>query len=139
MDPGTGEPAPLTRVLESRPPCFIAEITTDASPWGIGGILKVREKLVTYFSSSIPSEALSKFKAQTGCSKYNTLWEGLALLVAFRLWLPQMGHSAAVRARSDNMGVLHMLAEGGAASTQLNVLAREFALDQALRPGFQNT
>ena len=128
-----GEPAPLCRVLESHQPRVVAEITTDASPWGIGGILKVGSQATKYFSSNIPANALSRFKAVTGCSKYNTLWEGLALLVAFRLWLPQLGHSAAVRARSDNMGVLCMLAKGGAASSQLNALAREFAIDQALR------
>ena len=125
-----GKPAPLSRVLESCQPEVVAEIT---SPWGIGGILKVDGKATKYFTSDIPTEALSKFKAQTGCSKFDTLWEGLALLVAFRHWLPELKHTAAVRARSDNLGVLHMLAKGGAASSQLNVLAREFALDQALR------
>ena len=31
------------------------------------------------------------------------------------------------------MGVLRMLAKGSAASVQMNILAREFAIDQALR------
>ncbi|CAK9106255.1 Uncharacterized protein SCF082_LOCUS49493 [Durusdinium trenchii] len=44
-----------------------------------------------------------------------------------------LGHGAAVRAKSDNLGVLCMLAKGGAKSPQLNSLAREFALDQALK------
>ena len=128
-----GRPAPLCRTLESLVPEVLAEIVTDASPWGIGGTLKVGGHTLHYFSSSIPEGALSRFKAQTGLSKYNTLWEGLALLVAFRLWLPSLGHGAAVRAKSDNLGVLCMLAKGGAKSPQLNSLAREFALDQALK------
>ena len=125
-----GEPAPLHRTLESHIPEARAEVVTDASPWGIGGVLKIEGRNAKYFSSEIPQE---RFKAQTGLSKYNTLWEGLALLVAFRLWLPELGRCAAVRAKSDNLGVLCMLAKGGAKSKELNALAREFALDQALR------
>ena len=128
-----GEPAPLHRTLESHIPVARAEVVTDASPWGIGGVLKIGGRNAKYFSCEIPQEALRRFKAQTGLSKYNTLWEGLALLVAFRLWLPELGRCAAVRAKSDNLGVLCMLAKGGAKSKDLNALAREFALDQALR------
>ena len=108
-----GRPAPLCRTLESLVPEVLAEIVTDASPWGIGGTLKVGGHTLHYFSSSIPEGALSRFKAQTG--------------------LPSLGHGAAVRAKSDNLGVLCMLAKGGAKSPQLNSLAREFALDQALK------
>ena len=85
------------------------------------------------FSSPIPEEALRRFKAQTGQSKFNTVWEGIALLVAFRIWLPSLGYGAHVRAKSDNIGVLYMVANGKASSSELNILAREFSLDQALR------
>ena len=33
-----------------------------------------------------PDTVLEKFKAERGLPRYNTLWEGLALLAAFRLW-----------------------------------------------------
>ena len=128
-----GRPAPLQRTLESQIPGMEAEVVNDASPWRIGGVLKIGNANRKCFSSAIPTEALRRFKAQLGLSKYNTLWEGLALLVAFRLWLPELGRRAAVRAKSDNLGVLSMLAKGGAKSRELNSLAREFALDQALR------
>ena len=36
-----------------------------------------------------------------------------------------------MRAKSDNIGVLYMIANGKATSAELNILAREFALDQA--------
>ena len=42
-------------------------------------------------------------------SKFNTLWEGLALLVAFRLWLPSLPFGAVYRANSDNLGFLRAL------------------------------
>ena len=85
------------------------------------------------FSLPIPDSVLKKFGAERGVSKFNTLWEGLALLVAFRLWLPTIAHGATFRAKSDNLGFLQALARGSAHSAQLNILAREFALDQALR------
>ena len=128
-----GSPAPLARTLSAFYSDIKATITTDASPWGIGGVLKINDKAVECFSSPIPQGVLEKFKAQTGNSKFNTLWEGLALLVAFRLWLQKLEYGAQVRARSDNMGVLYTIVGGRAKSADLNVLAREFSLDQALR------
>lgn len=53
--------------------------------------------------------------------------------MAFRLWLPGLDYGASLRCKSDNTGALYMLANGKAKSPDLNVLAREFALDQALR------
>ena len=128
-----GAPAPLTRTLSARFTEVKAIITTDASPWGIGGVMRVEGCTPQCFSSPIPAEALKRFKAQTGLSKFNTVWEGLALLVAFRIWLPSLGHGAQVRAKSDNVGVLYMIANGKATSAELNILAREFSLDQALQ------
>ena len=104
-----GAPAPLTRTLSARFTEVKATITTDASPWGIGGVMRVEGCTPQCFSSPIPAEALKRFKAQTGLSKFNTVWEGLALLVAFRIWLPSLGHGAQVRAKSDNVGVLYMI------------------------------
>ena len=95
-----GQPAPLHRTLESKIPEVRAEVITDASAWGIGGVLSIDGTKVRYFTSPIPDEALRRFKAQTGLSKYNALWEGLALLVAFRLWLPGLSRVAAIRAKS---------------------------------------
>ena len=128
-----GEPAPLVRILSAWHTEIKAEITTDASPFGLGGVLRVQSKLVAAYGIDIPTTALQKFKAERGDCKYNTIWEGLALLVAFRLWLPSLGFGAALRCKSDNTGALYMLANGKAKSPELNVLAREFALDQALR------
>lgn len=56
-------------------------------------------------SSEIPSQELSRFKAQTGSSKYNTLWEGQTTW-AF-----------------------------SAKRIQTNILAHEFPMDQALTYG----
>lgn len=123
-----GEPGPLQRVLRIEYPK--REIVTDACP--MGGVLRVDSSLSSYFATPLPDHLLTRFKAQRGDPKYNTLWEGLALLVALRLWLPELGRSSSVRTKSDNMGALFMLAKGKAKSQDLNKLAREYALDQAL-------
>ena len=45
---------------------------------------------------------LYKFEAESGLPKFNTLWEGLALLIGFMLWLPVLSHGAVFRAKLDN-------------------------------------
>lgn len=128
-----GRPAPLVRTLYSKEVRANAQIVTDACPFGIGGILRVDDKPEEFFAADIPQEALEKFRARWGDSKWTTLWEGLALLLAFRMWLPRLGFHTRCLVKSDSLSTLIMLAKGKAKSPELNVLAREFALDQALR------
>lgn len=45
-----GEPAPLERVLPALLPTAVAEITTDASPFGMGGVLRVNGELYEQLS-----------------------------------------------------------------------------------------
>ncbi|CAE7938036.1 unnamed protein product, partial [Symbiodinium necroappetens] len=123
----------IERVFYADPPHSDLEIVTDASPWGMGAIRRVGGKPTGYYYTHIPDAVLHKFKAERGLPKYNTLWEGLALLAAFRLWLPALAHGSLFRARSDNLGFLKALSKGSARSAELNVLAREFAFDQATR------
>ena len=99
----------------------------------MGAIRRVGGKPTGYYYTHIPDAVLYKFKAERGLPKHNTLWEGLALLAAFRLWLPALAHGSLFRARSDNLGFLTALSKGSAKSADLNVLAREFAYDQATR------
>lgn len=94
-------------------------------------VLRINGSPVSCFASDIPETALKRFKACRGDCKYNTVWEGLALLIAFRIWLPGLGYGAFVRCKSDNIGALVMLSKGKAKSPDMNILAREFAL----RPG----
>ncbi|CAE7854136.1 unnamed protein product, partial [Symbiodinium necroappetens] len=122
----------IEKIFYARPPRTDLEIVTDASPWGIGGVRRHSGKPTGYFYSHLPDGVLKKFGAERGLPKHNTLWEGLALLVAFRLWLPALVHGALFRAKSDNLGFLKALAKGSAKAPDLNVLAREFAYDQAV-------
>ena len=123
----------LERIFYANPPATDLELVTDASPWGIGGVCRRNGEPLAYFHSHLPDDILAKFSAERGVSSYNALWEGLALLVAFRLWLPALTHGSVFRAKSDNLGFLMALSKGSAKSPALNVLAREFAFDQATR------
>ena len=93
-----------------------AEITTDASPWGLGGVLRLNGNIAGAFAEQLSTEILNKFNAVKGDPKHTTLWEGLALLVAFRLWLPGLGFGAVVRVKSDSLSSLLMLSKGKAKS-----------------------
>ena len=106
---------------------------TDASPFGMGGIVRVGGEPYQFFGIDIPQAALTKFRAKRGDPQWTTLWEGLALLIAFRLWMPGKGFHTKFRTKSDSLSALLMLSRGKAKSPELNVLAREFAIDQALR------
>eukprot|EP00435_Cladocopium_sp_Y103_P053506 s1434_g17.t1 len=127
----TGEAAPLRRQLEAFFPELEVTITTDACPFGIGGTLRVSGELKEVFHSDLPKEVLAKFNAAKGDSKYTTLWEALALLVACRLWLPQFKGRAKVHCRSDSLSLLLSLVKGRAKSSDLAVIAREFSIDMA--------
>jgi hypothetical protein len=125
-DPGTladwideGAPAPLG---------FTEPITTNGVFPAVDPVKFCPEP----FSLPLDRETLDKFRAAKGDPKHTTLWEGLALLVAFRLWLPRVGFGATFRVKSDSLSSLLMLSKGRAKSPELNVIAREVALDQAL-------
>ena len=109
------------------------EVVTDASPWGMGGVLYENKKPLRWFATHLTPELLMKFGASTGDSGFNTLWEAVALLIACRLWLGRTIRGFGVRLRSDNVGALRTFFKLAAGSSNLNVVAREVALDLALK------
>lgn len=109
------------------------EVVTDASPWGMGGILYENKKPVRWFATHLTPELLMKFGASTADSGFNTLWEAVALLIACRLWLGRTIRGFGVRLRSDNVGALRAFFKLAAGSSNLNLVAREVALDLALK------
>ena len=124
-------------------------IVTDASPWGIGGVLYLNSAAVAYFSDELHPCDLNRFRARIGESAFTTVWESLAILVALRLWRPLFTYLDAVGVRSDSHGSLSALASLSTSSASLNVIVCEIALDTALAdcalvslthiPGVSNT
>jgi hypothetical protein len=60
-------------------------ISVDAIPWGIGGALYERNIPLSYSTDNIADHDTTMFSATTGDPAFNTLREGLAILVALRL------------------------------------------------------
>ena len=105
------------------------EIGTDASPWGLGGWLSCDGKITKYYTSPVSEEDLGVFGLIRGsCESQQTL-EGLAILVALRLW-NDSSHSRFIRlcVRGDSVGALTLLIKMRPSSAQQAIIARELAL-----------
>ncbi len=105
-------------------------IATDACPWGFAGILFKSHLPVSWFATPLTDLDLRRFRARKGDSGHNTTWEALALLVASRLWLP--GTAVLARVRSDSLSALRSMVKLSSRSPDLNLIARELALDAVL-------
>ena len=104
-------------------------VVTDASPWGIGGVLYSQGAPVSHFSDQLHEEDLRRFQARRGDPAFSTLWEAMAILVALRCWAPFFTHDTAVTVRSDSHGSLSAMAKPSSPSPCLNLVMAEMALD----------
>ena len=104
-------------------------ISTDACPWGIGGVIYVDGAPTAYFSSALAPEDFARFGYEEGNPAGQQCWEALAVLVAMRLW---SCHWRRVRiileVRADNITALTMLTSQRGRGTTLTLINRELAL-----------
>ena len=107
-------------------------ITTDASPYCIGGFVSVNGVVTEYFADHISPTGCKILQREHGSHEGQQAFEALALLVAFRLWKPLLLHfRACITFRADNVGVLTVIAVGKGKGHSLETVARELALDLA--------
>ena len=86
------------------------DIDLDASPWGLGGILRIGGKFIAYFADELTPEDFSKYSFAAGDCKGQQTWECLATLVALRLWFAHWQHvRVCLRIRSDSTTALQLL------------------------------
>ena len=110
------------------------DIDLDASPWrGLGGILRISDRFVAYFSDPLSSEDVARFEHPIGASSGQQTWECLAVLAALRMWLaPHREVRVCLRVRSDSTTALRLLLTLKASGAGPNFIGRELALDLAL-------
>ena len=108
-------------------PCW--EIGTDASPWGMGGWLSCDGKIVKFFTCPVTDEDLQVFELQRGSCEGQQTLEGLAILIAMRIWNDGPDARAMkLTVRGDNVGALMLLIKMRPSSRHQAVIARELAL-----------
>jgi len=108
------------------------EIDLDASPWGLGGILRVQNRFEAYFADPIGQFDTEKFGFNIGDCKGQQTWECLATLVAMRLWMSQWrDRRICLRVRSDSTTALRLLLSLKSTGSGPNFIGREIALDVA--------
>ena len=107
-------------------------ITTDASPWGIGGFIVVAGTPRAYFYDKISLDDQQILGLEAGSPVGQQCWECLAVLVALRLW-KSWWHSDRVRlhVRADNITTLTMLRQLRVTGVGLTRISQPMALDIA--------
>ena len=107
-------------------------IVTDASPWGLGGWIAEDDIVVSYFSSAISSLDCEILGHVVGSHEGQQAFEGLAALVALRLWKHKWtSDRLLLEVKSDNLAVLSLVSSLKVSGHALGIVAREFALEMA--------
>jgi len=110
---------------------FDTQIVVDASPWGIGAILVLHGRPVSYFGDALTENDEGQLQIKRGESAAQQAVEALCVLVALRAWSPHWQSSrSALAVRSDSVTALTMLLFCRATGSVARV-AREVALDLA--------
>jgi hypothetical protein len=104
-------------------------IITDASPWGLGGILTVGTNIIAYYTSPLTNQDEEIFGHTIGEAHGQQSWESLACYVAVRLWLPLWkGRRIKLEMRSDSVSALNMMLNLRSKGYGSNLIAQEMAL-----------
>jgi hypothetical protein len=103
----------------------------DASPWGIGGVLfDAQARPISYFADTLTKEDEEILGAEIGRPDHMSLWEGLVILVALRLWnLSSDPRSVMVHVKSDSLSACQVMLKLVAKSPSMNQIACELALE----------
>ena len=106
------------------------EVTTDASPWGIGGWVSLSGKPLSWFAAEVSQLDALHLQREWGTHLAQQAFEALAILVAVRQWkrLWQQ-RRVSLRIRSDNVGALTVASALKGRGSALTLVARELAFE----------
>ena len=106
-----------------------ARVETDASPWGGGGLLKVRGEIKEYWCAAWSADDARRLKADIGEPAGQTTWELFAVFICLMLWGAEH-RGLGVAILGDNLSsleaALHLSGRGALAQ-----IAREVAWRRA--------
>ena len=115
------------------------EINLDASPWGIGGYIIIRNTITRWFSSPISTQEAEILYMKIGDAAGQQTAEALAALVALRAWHKLWNQQPALlRVRSDSVSALVLALNLKSTGKGSILAAGEMALDVA-KPQWWNT
>ena len=104
-------------------------LMVDASPYALGGVLAINERLVACFSSKVGKEDEEVLGITRGEAAGQGILEALALLVALKHWANRMmGYKVRVVFQSDSVVALALSQKLSASTATLNFLGAEIAL-----------
>jgi hypothetical protein len=107
-------------------------ITMDASPWGLGAIIKINNCFHKLFASPLTSVDVERFGTPLGVAEGQQTWECLCALVALRHWAPLWRNQRCqLTVRSDSMAALTAVLTAKADGPGTSLVAQELALDMA--------
>ena len=108
------------------------QITTDASTWGLGGVLSINHQTAACFQSPLTAEDEKILHIEIGASASQQVAEALAALVALRCWRNYWKRRGVkLFVKSDSVSTLTLLAKLKAKTKSygLGIIARELALE----------
>ena len=82
-------------------------IRTDASPWGMGGVLFdfASGAILGYWADALSEDDLARFGATKGDPAFQTEWELLAVVVSLAIWEKKLSNRK-IAVQSDNTATL---------------------------------
>ena len=126
-------------------------ITTDAPPYGFGGVLQINERIVSYFADTLqPHDKVVLGITAEPTSADQQVLEAFSILLALREWSKHWLHKRVqLCTRSDNIASLALCCKMQPHSERMGIVAREMALDISMSayapddvkpvPGIANT
>ena len=106
------------------------EFVLDASPWGIGGILSLDNKVSEYFHEEITQEVAGILDAKVGACESQQCFEALACMVALRVWANKwQNRRCTIMVRSDSISALILVLQFRTSGEGTTTIAKELALD----------
>ena len=121
----------LSKTFRWRPEAPTMMVQTDASPFGLGGLLYQGGHIVAFFHDELHEEDFERFHSTRGDPAFQSEYELLAVFVALKVfeeWITFRHRVTRIMIRSDNMAVVSAAFQYKASSPIMVQLTAELVL-----------